>query len=69
MTSQLFFNIVISLSLAIIAGALCVLAYHLVKVFREFYKIQKKGEWLADIFSTVVSLIKKPGRKKSKDNN
>jgi len=64
MQGQIIFNIINSFSLLAIAVALCVLAYYIVKIFRGFYKIQRKGEWMADIFSTVVNLIKKSGRKK-----
>lgn len=72
MTVETIFNIIGSISLAIIAIFLCVALYFLIKILKDIskitYQLREKSEKFADLISALIAVVKKTiiGRKKKK---
>ena len=63
MSVQTIFDIIGSISLAIIAIFLCIVFFYLIKILRDIskitYQLREKGEIIAGVVSALVTLIKK----------
>lgn len=70
MSVQTIFDIIGSISLAIIAIFLCIVFFYLIKILRDIskitYQLREKGEIIAGVVSALVTLVKKAVTKRKK---
>lgn len=70
MSVQTIFDIIGSISLAIIAIFLCIIFFYLIKILRDIskitYQLREKGEIIAGVVSALVALVKKAVTKRKK---
>lgn len=63
MSVQTIFDIIGSISLAIIAIFICVAFYYLIKILRDIskitYQIREKGEKFGDMIATLMAVIRR----------
>jgi len=70
MSIQTIFDIIGSISLAIIATFVCVVFYYLIKILRDIskitYQVREKGEKFGNMVAALITIIKKTFIKQKK---